>query len=163
MIGKAKPHIRRFLGRTKGAVAVEFAIIGTLFLLLVAGVIDFGHAFYMKQAITNASREGARYGIVWSKTAPNLRNPTIANVILNTSAQNGGSDKPGFGLKSLLPSDANPIVTLGGAGYTTGNRDSLLEVTVTATKHWFMVSSFIPGLASQKTLMAKTVMRCEGN
>ena len=59
MIWKAKPHILRFLGRTKGAVAVEFAVIGTVFLILIAGVFDFGHAWYMKQAITNASREGA--------------------------------------------------------------------------------------------------------
>ena len=163
MTWKAKPHILRFLGRTKGAIAVEFAIIFPLFLLLVAGVIDFGHAYFMKQTITNASREGARYGITWSKTAPNLRNPTIGNVILNTSTENGGMGKPGYGLKSLLPSDANPAVSLGGTGYTTGDRGSPLEVTVTATKHWFMVSSFIPGLGSQKTLTAKTVMRCEGN
>ena len=65
MTWKAKPHILRFLRRTKGAVAVEFALIGTLFILLIAGVLDFGHAWYMKQAITNASREGARYGITY--------------------------------------------------------------------------------------------------
>ncbi len=35
------------------------------FFLLVAGVIDFGYAYYMKQTITNASREGARYGITY--------------------------------------------------------------------------------------------------
>ena len=148
MTWKAKPHILRFLGRTKGAVAVEFAIIGTLFLLLVAGVVDFGHACYMKQAITNASREGARYGITYTtnssgvRIAPNALNPTIANAILNTSTQNGGSGKPGYGLKSLLPSDANPSVTLGGAGYTTGTKGSAIEVTVTATKTWFMVVGF---------------------
>jgi Flp pilus assembly protein TadG len=156
MTWKAKPHILRFLGRTKGAVAVEFAVIGTLFLLLVAGVIDFGHAFYMKQAITNASREGARYGITYTtnasgvRVAPNALSPTIKNYILTKYLTSG-----------LLPDDANPSVTLGGAGYTTGTKGAPLEVTVTATKTWFMVSGFVPGLGDQKTLGAKTVMLCE--
>jgi len=156
MIRKAKPHILRFLGRTKGAVAVEFAVIGTLFLLLIAGVIDFGHAFYMKQLITNASREGARYGITYAtdssgvRIAPNDFNPTIQNYILTK-----------YLTSAVLPSDANPNVAVGGAGYTTGTKGSGLEVTVTATKTWFMVSSFIPGLGNQKTLGAKTVMLCE--
>jgi Flp pilus assembly protein TadG len=156
MTWKAKPHIRRFLGRTKGAVAVEFAIIGTIFLLLIAGVIDFGHAWYMNQTITNASREGARYGITYTtnssgvRIAPNALNPTIQNYILTKYLTSG-----------LLPSDANPIVTLGGAGYTTGTKGSAIEVTVTAKKTWFLVSGFIPCLGDQKTLGARTVMLCE--
>ncbi len=66
MTWKARPHILGFLRQTKGAVAVEFAIVGTLFLLLIAGVVDFGHAYYMKQVITSASQEGARYGITYA-------------------------------------------------------------------------------------------------
>ena len=156
MTWKAKPHILLFLRRTKGAVAVEFAVIGTLFLLLIAGVVDFGHAWFMKQAITNASREGARYGITYQtnssgvRIAPSSLSPTIQTYIQTKYLTN-----------AALPSDANPIVTLGGAGYTTGTKGAGLEVTVAATKTWFLVSSFIPGLGSQKTLTAKTVMLCE--
>jgi Flp pilus assembly protein TadG len=144
------------LHQTKGAVAVEFAIVGTLFILLIAGVLDFGHAWYMKQAITNASREGARYGITYQtnssgvRIAPNALNPTIQTYILTKYL-------PG----AALPSDANPTISLGGAGYTTGNKGAGLEVTVTAVKTWFLLSSFIPGLGNQKTLAAKTVMLCE--
>jgi Flp pilus assembly protein TadG len=156
MTRKTKPHILRFLHRTKGAVAVEFAIVGTLFILLIAGIIDFGHAWYMKQAITNASREGARYGITYQtnasgvRIAPSALNPTIQTYILTKYLAN-----------AALPGDANPTVNLGGAGYTTGTKGSGLEVTVTATKTWFLVSGFIPGLGTQKMLAAKTVMLCE--
>ncbi len=156
MTWKGKPHILGFLRQTKGAVAVEFAIIGTLFILLIAGVIDFGHAWYMKQVITNASREGARYGITYQtntsgvRIAPNALNPTVQNYILTKYVAN-----------AALPSDANPTITLGGAGYTTGTKGAGLEVTVTATKTWFMVSKFVPGMGEQKTLSAKTVMLCE--
>ena len=48
----------------KGATTLEFAIVSILFILLVFGIIDFGLLFYNQQVITNAAREGARYGIV---------------------------------------------------------------------------------------------------
>ena len=44
---------------TKGAVLVEFAVASLVFCLIITGIIDMGHAFYMKQVVTNASREGA--------------------------------------------------------------------------------------------------------
>jgi hypothetical protein len=48
----------------KGAAAVEFAIVMPLLLLIVFGIIEFGLIFFNQQVITNASREGARAGIV---------------------------------------------------------------------------------------------------
>jgi Flp pilus assembly protein TadG len=47
-----------------GAAAVEFAIIMTLLMLLVFGIIEFGFALYRQAILTNAAREGARLGIV---------------------------------------------------------------------------------------------------
>jgi Flp pilus assembly protein TadG len=48
----------------RGASAVEFAIILPILILLVFGIIEFSLALYDKAMITNASREGARAGIV---------------------------------------------------------------------------------------------------
>jgi hypothetical protein len=110
----------------------------------------------MKQAITNASREGARYGITYQtnasgdRIAPSALNPTIQTYILTKYLAN-----------AALPGDANPAVNVGGTGYATGTKGAGVEVTVTATKTWFMVSGFIPGLGTQKMLAAKTVMLCE--
>ncbi|PIU52954.1 MAG: hypothetical protein COS90_08745, partial [Deltaproteobacteria bacterium CG07_land_8_20_14_0_80_60_11] len=50
---------KRGLRSERGAIAVELAILLPVFLLLVFGIMDFGHAFYMKQMVSNASREGA--------------------------------------------------------------------------------------------------------
>lgn len=47
-----------------GTAMVEFAIVLPLLLLLVFGMIEFGLLIYNKQILTNASREGARAGIV---------------------------------------------------------------------------------------------------
>jgi len=144
---------------------VEFALISIVFVVFIAGLLDFGDAWYMKQAVTNASREGARYGITRQTNAngdrifPSALNPTIANYVLQTSAQNGG--KGGYGLKSILSSSNDPQVpTPTGSGYATGTKGQNLEVTVTATKTWFMLS-MVPTMGSQITISAKTVMLCE--
>ena len=50
----------------KGAAAVEFAFVLPLLLLLLFGIVEFSILFYNKAMITNASREGARAGIVFA-------------------------------------------------------------------------------------------------
>jgi Flp pilus assembly protein TadG len=56
--------ISKFSKNQSGAVAVEFAIVIPVLLLLALGSFEFGLLFYNKQVITNACREGARAGIV---------------------------------------------------------------------------------------------------
>lgn len=46
--------------RSRGAAAVEFAIVLTLLLLIVFGIIDFGRAYNAKVTLAQAAREGAR-------------------------------------------------------------------------------------------------------
>jgi Flp pilus assembly protein TadG len=48
----------------QGVAAVEFALILFPLVLLVFGTIEFSTLLYDKAMITNASREGARAGIV---------------------------------------------------------------------------------------------------
>jgi hypothetical protein len=51
-------------GATAGATAVEFAIILPVLILVLFGIIEFSLVLFNKHIITNASREGARAGIV---------------------------------------------------------------------------------------------------
>ena len=81
---KSKKH------KDSGVAAVELALLIPAFVLLIAGILEFGHAWYIKQAITSASREGARYGIVY-------RTVTVAGVTTRLSPLN-------FGLILLNPS-----------------------------------------------------------
>lgn len=48
----------------RGAVAAEFAILLPVLLLIVFGTMEFGMMMYGREIVTNATREGARYGIV---------------------------------------------------------------------------------------------------
>jgi Flp pilus assembly protein TadG len=54
--------------RGRGQGLVEFAIILPLLVLVIVGVFDVGRAFHALITVTNAAREGARYGILY---APN--------------------------------------------------------------------------------------------
>jgi Flp pilus assembly protein TadG len=152
--------VKRDLRSEKGGVAVEFAIIFPVLMLLVFGIIDLGHGWYMKHLISNASREGARYGTrsTGSTTAANALIPSISDYILNTSAENGNNG--GYGLKVQLPGD-NPMVTPSGPGYTDSTPGKDLYVTVTATKTWWVVSKFIPGMGPTSTISSTTCMKVE--
>jgi Flp pilus assembly protein TadG len=50
--------------REEGAAAVEFAIVATLLMLLVFGVIEFGLWIAQYEAMSSAAREGARVAAV---------------------------------------------------------------------------------------------------
>ena len=56
--------MKTILKNQKGASAVEFALILPLLSLVIFGIIEFGLLLYNQQVIANASREGARAGII---------------------------------------------------------------------------------------------------
>jgi Flp pilus assembly protein TadG len=56
----------------QGAAVVEFAIVAPVFFLLVFGMIEYGRMVMVQQVITNASREGARVGVLDGSTSSNV-------------------------------------------------------------------------------------------
>lgn len=55
---------RRGLRSERGQALAEFALILPLFLLLIAGILEFGRAWNIQQAVTDATREGARRAVL---------------------------------------------------------------------------------------------------
>lgn len=70
-----------------GQATLEFALVGTLMLILVMGVIDFGRLIYQQQVITHLSREGSDVA---------ARGSTVANaanaVVTGSSSLNLGTN-----------------------------------------------------------------------
>jgi Flp pilus assembly protein TadG len=162
---------KRFIRKENGAVAVEFAIIVPILLLLVFGIIDFGHAWFMKHVLQNSCREGARYATRYQtktdgtgdRVLPKDLTPSIQNYILNTGGQNGGA---GTGLSSLLTADADAQVTPSGPAFTETDITKLpledLTVTVTAKKHWFILNKLVPGInGDYVNITVAATMKCE--
>jgi Flp pilus assembly protein TadG len=74
-------HIRS----QRGATAIEFALVLQLVILLIFGTIEFSLFMFNKQVIINATREGARAGIVARPTR--MSNTDITTIVENYSQQ----------------------------------------------------------------------------
>ena len=152
--------VSRGLRSERGGITVEFAIIFPILVLLVFGIIDFGHAWYMRHMMSDASREGARYGTRYLTDAtghrilPKNLSPSVTNYVLTT-----------WGLASHLPADASPTVTPSGPAATETNTSILAGedfiVTITATKTWLVLGKLLPGVGDSATLRVTTTMTCE--
>lgn len=51
-----------------GVIAIEFAFVLTMVLLIIAGTMGFGRAFWYADALTKATRDGARLMSTWRLT-----------------------------------------------------------------------------------------------
>lgn len=65
----------------KGGAFIEFALVLPMMVLLTMGIVEFGFVFYNQQVITNASREGARAGII--AQVPKVSDPEIVGIVNN--------------------------------------------------------------------------------
>ena len=124
----------------KGAAAIEFALILPVLILLLFGTVEFSLLLFNQQILTNASREGARYGIVAGHDSDSI----IIEV-----------DKYCAGNLISFGSAATPTTIVTGAGGTFGND---LTVTVTYNYDFLVLANLGFGPV---ILTAKTVMKLE--
>lgn len=130
----------------KGQVIVEFALIFPLLLILIFGIIEFGLLLYNKAVITNASREGARFGIV--AKMPRNTQGEIGSVVAKYCDNNLIT----FGAKAL------PVVN---ATAPNSNFGTDLTVTVGWNFEFLLIPSFLPGISDTVDISAVTVMKYE--
>lgn len=72
--------------KQRGAAAVEFAFVIVVLLLIVAGTIGFGRAFWYADALTKATRDGARLLSIWPTATINSAGVDAARTISKNSA-----------------------------------------------------------------------------
>ena len=150
----------------QGASVVEFALILPLLVVLIFGIIEFSLALYDKAIITNASREGARVGVVarWDTSVTPARYNPLHIIEIQTTMNNYLS---------------NHLVTFGGTGNWEFNppitrcpdppletpslpsSGSELVVTVVYPYTFLVLPRFLTGLTGTINFRAETRMRCE--
>lgn len=136
----------RKINNQNGAALVEFAIVLPLLLMLIFGMIEFSVLLYDKAMITNASREGARAGIVYSFPTPVTTaeiTQTVNNYLQTHLISLGGASAP--------------TIT---AGQCTGT-GTPLTVTVTYPYNFLVLPNLATSVPGSITLNAQTIMRCE--
>jgi len=131
----------------RGVAAVEFALILLPLVLLVFGTIEFSTLLYDKAMITNASREGARAGIVYSYP-DRIADGEIVNVVNTYCSDHMIS----------LGGDSSVSTTITRAGNSSGDA---LTVRVSYLYRFLVLPSFISSLSGGLSIEGETVMRME--
>lgn len=132
-----------YVKREEGAAMIEFALVLPLLLMILFGIIEFGLVLFRQEVITNASREGARFGILIGDPRPSTAQ--IEDVI-NTYLTNAGLDA------------GNATVNVTGAQGASG---SDLTVSVVYPYDFLVLPNFAVGLSDTLNLSASTVMKLE--
>jgi len=140
--------MRRADQSQRGASAVEFAVLAPLFVALLFAIVEFGLILYTKSMMTHASREGARFGVVYS--IPRRSDAEIQTVVRSYLDQVG------------LTSPATVTITPPLASRIPG---ASLDVRVDYTYHFYVlpkdINNYLQGKMANLNLTAETVMRME--
>jgi len=138
----------------KGQALAEFALILPVLFLLIAGIIEFGRGWNIKQAVTDAAREGARYTVV---------------VDTRTMAQIKDRVKERLNLAGIDTTSPPTTVTITPAGFfkcpvgAVGASGAEMTVLVTTTHKMSWVGALLSwaGASSTITISSKATMRNE--
>lgn len=149
---KARSCWIRVAGTQRGAAAVEFAIVCSLLFLLVFGIIEFGIMLYDKAMLTNASREGARAGIVY---APD-RDATSVTSLVTEAVDLYAPNLISFGAPSSISTDIDLEGVEPGQSLTVN-----LEYGYNFLVFNTLSKLFGAGVGPIVNLTARTVMRME--
>ncbi len=136
---------RRRLRGGRGQSLVEFAVVFPVFILLLAGMVDFGLGLYANVTIINAAREGARLGVTlqpWDQT----------KVVQRVNDMSTGLDLTKL---TVTPTCLKP----GGASVACGSAVGGDTVKVHVTYHYSMVWPLAFG--TQLDLASEVQMRIE--
>lgn len=134
------------LKNQKGIALVEMALLLPLLLIITFGIIEFSIALWDQAVVTNASREGARAGIVWADPRPT--DGEIQTVVANYCA----------GRLISFNGATAPATTI---TRTDSSAGSPLTVTVNYNFDFLVISALVPPLGDGLNLSARTVMRME--
>lgn len=133
--------------RDRGASAVEFAIVLPVLFLIVAGIVDFGRAYFTQIQLANAAREGARAAVVLplgSTPAPTTEVPARVSAAL-----------PGLTDAAMTPT------------YCPSSANSTARATVVVSRpfRWIVLGpamKMFGGTLADGSISATGVMQCGG-
>ncbi len=148
-----------------GASATEFAIILPLLVIIIFGIIEFGFILYDKALVTNASREGARAGIVARYTIVGAS--SVYSPMTETGIQGivrdylGGTGNFLTSLGDATAPQETTTATWNPSFPTMTGSGAYLTVTVTYPYTFLVLPNFVTALTGQISIGATTTMRME--
>jgi Flp pilus assembly protein TadG len=138
----------------RGAAAIEFAIIVSLLLTIVFGIIDFGFALYNLGGLREGTREGARQGVVAS-FGTDTSCTTTGSLPANDKAL-ACLTKTRMNLFGISQADTRVNIQLGTGGYAVGQP---LKVCTQAQES--SITGFLAPFFNGKVVTSTVTMRIE--
>ncbi|VXC72270.1 putative TadZ/CpaE, associated with Flp pilus assembly [Arthrobacter sp. 9V] len=134
---------RSTVNSQSGAVAVEFALVLPIFLVLVLGIFEFGRAFNIQISLSEAAREAARYAAIHqSESGYAVGDAQAAGVAAAPSVD-------------LDPGDISIA--------STGTSPCNVEVNIAYSTPWMTgFPGLVPGMPAELAVSGTGVMRCGG-
>lgn len=139
---------------------VEFAFVATIFFMLLFGIIEFSIILFDKAMLTNASREGARTGILFRPGDRTIGSADLAaekTLIENVVDNYASAYMISLGGASSITTQVQRTDLNGNGDFDVGDD---LTVTVNYPYNFLILPGFANSL-SDYTLGAVTVMRAE--
>ncbi|HLG45847.1 MAG TPA: TadE/TadG family type IV pilus assembly protein [Reyranella sp.] len=111
-------------GDSRGAAAIEFAIVGPLLFTFLLGIVEMGRMFYVRESLEYATEQAARYYMV----NPSATQSAVTATLRNAMAGGMGSAIPTPQYTDVTSCNGNSAVTC---------------TTITATYTFVSVASFL--------------------
>ncbi len=140
----------------EGAEVVEFAITASLLFLILFGIIETSVALFDKATLTNASREGARTGILYR---PDPRDLVTEDSAITQAIEDYAADfliSLGGNASMITEIQRNDLDADG-----IFNAGDEVVVTITYPYQFLILPEFIGTLGGTLNLTATSVMRAE--
>ena len=133
--------LRRIGNDARGGVAVEFAMIGLTFFVLLLGAVDIARYQITMQSLDDISAEAARVALVYAgqTSAANAQNGTSNSPLMSGAALKAAVTSP----NNLTPFLAPASLTLTTASSTSAS--GVPTITVTASYPFAFVGPLLPG------------------
>ncbi len=139
---RARTHLKGFLAEQRGAAALEFAIVGPMFVVMLLGLCGYGGYFWMSHAVQQVTNDAARAAMagldntertalataalnaeigdyVWLERSKATLTVTNASDRVTVAISYNAADTPFWSMKGLVPMPSSTIsrsatVRLGG-------------------------------------------------
>ena len=140
----------------RGTSVAEFAVVALVFFMIIIGIIEFGRLLYTHNALTDATRRGARFASLHSATSGDAVKNEVVYGRNATYDVNGNPTSPPViaGLTTTMVQVEYVGVPIGSSGTMTGYGTNLGTTTVRI--EGFTFDLMIPLINRQLTLPAYT-------
>lgn len=127
-------------GRRPGAAAVEFAVVASVFFMVILGIVEISRALMVHHLLTHAARKGARLGIIEGKTTSDIT--TVTKAALTSMGVNG----------EIATVEVNDITVDASTAQMNDEITVLVTVPVSSIS-WVPIPKYLSGsISSQYTL-----------